>query len=108
MADLSHKLAFQHHLQYHRRMAKSDENRVRRMASRQGLILNKSRRRDPLAFDFEAFWILDESGYIVVGDERYGMTLQEAETWLRHPQVPSPKRRSSVAVAAKPQKSKKK
>ena len=78
------------------------------MATRQGLILNKSRRRDPNALDFGAFWLLAETGHIVAGDERVGMTLEEAETWLLHPPAP-PKRRPSVKTVAKePQKKGKK
>ena len=89
-------------------MSKVDEDRVRRMAARQGLVLNKSRRRDPLAYDYGAFWLLAGSGQIVAGDERSGMTLEEAEAWLLHPPAP-PKRRPSVkTVAKKPQKKGKK
>ena len=90
-------------------MSKVDEDRVRRMATRQGLILNKSRRRDPLAYDYGAFWLLAETGHIVAGDERVGMSLEEAESWLLHPPAPPPKRRTSVKIAAKaPQKKGKK
>ena len=79
------------------------------MATRQGLILNKSRRRDPLAYDYGVFWLLAETGHIVAGDERVGMSLEEAETWLLHPPAPPPKRSPSVnTVAKKPQKKGKK
>ncbi|MGD2100831.1 MAG: hypothetical protein PVG83_01215 [Acidimicrobiia bacterium] len=33
------------------------ENRLRRMAERQGLRLVKSRRRDPRALDYGVFWL---------------------------------------------------
>ena len=36
---------------------KVHENRLRRMAERQGLVLHKSRRRDPYAIDFGAYWL---------------------------------------------------
>jgi hypothetical protein len=35
------------------------ENRLRRMAERQGLRLVKSRRRDPFARDFGVYWVVD-------------------------------------------------
>ncbi len=33
------------------------ENRLRRMALRQGLVLRKSRRRDPRSIDYGLFWL---------------------------------------------------
>ena len=38
------------------------ENRLRRMAERQGLRLVKSRRRDPLALDYGRYWLLAPIG----------------------------------------------
>ena len=35
------------------------ENRLRRMAERQGLTITKSRRRDPRATDYGIYWIAD-------------------------------------------------
>lgn len=35
------------------------EQRLRRMAARQGLILAKSRRRDPRALDYGEYWLFD-------------------------------------------------
>ena len=43
------------------------ENRLRRAASRQGLVLLKSLRRDPLAIDFEHWRLIDEKGYDLPG-----------------------------------------
>ena len=40
---------------------KTDENLLRRAASRQGLILSKTRRRDPRAIDFGRYALLDRS-----------------------------------------------
>jgi hypothetical protein len=37
------------------------ENRLRRMADRQGLLLRKSRRRDPNAWDYGTFELIDPS-----------------------------------------------
>ena len=34
------------------------ENRLRRMAERQGMRLVKSRRRDPLALDYGKYWLV--------------------------------------------------
>jgi hypothetical protein len=35
------------------------ENRLRRMAARQGLSLRRSRRRDPRAIDYGVYWLVD-------------------------------------------------
>lgn len=35
------------------------ENRLRRMAERRGLLLTKSRRRDPGAVDYGRYWVID-------------------------------------------------
>jgi hypothetical protein len=35
------------------------ENRLRRTAERQGLVLRKSRRRDPRARDYGVYWVAD-------------------------------------------------
>jgi hypothetical protein len=40
---------------------KVNENRVRRMAVRQGLTLHRSRRRDQRASDFGVYWVERES-----------------------------------------------
>lgn len=53
------------------------ENRLRRMAKRQGLELVKSRRRDPRALDFGA--------YQLVGASEVGATLDEIEEYLNRP-----------------------
>jgi hypothetical protein len=49
------------------------ENRLRRMAERQGLKLVKSRRRDPRAIDFAAWTLVDmASGAVVAGTGALG------------------------------------
>jgi hypothetical protein len=61
------------------------ENRLRRMAKRQGLALVKSRRRDPRALDYGMWMIVDPAiNAIVAGAEtgRASMSLEEVETWL--------------------------
>src|SRR5215210_2836640 len=42
-----------------RRVEKVCENRLRRMAQRQGLELRKSRVRDPRAIDYGKYWLVD-------------------------------------------------
>jgi hypothetical protein len=42
-----------------RRAEKVRENRLRRMAQRQGLELRKSRTRDPRARDYGKYWLVD-------------------------------------------------
>jgi len=61
------------------------ENRLRRMARRQGLLLAKSRRRDTRAYDWGTYWLLDaNSGTVACGDTStgYGMSLDEIEAAL--------------------------
>ena len=45
------------------------ENRLRRMAARQGLQLLKSRRRDPRALDYGTYWLVDASGVEVASGD---------------------------------------
>jgi hypothetical protein len=61
------------------------ENRARRAAERQGLMLMKSRRRDPMALDFNTWMLVDgRTGRKVLHRRRaYGVTLDEVEAWLR-------------------------
>ena len=61
------------------------ENRLRRMAKRQGLAVRKSAARDPHALGYERFWIADAGTNATVfqGSERYpNLTLDEVEKWL--------------------------
>jgi len=63
-------------------IGKVNENRVRRVAERRGYILRKSRRRDPLALNFGAFWLIEAStNGLAVGGE-FGTDLQEIEDFL--------------------------
>ncbi len=63
------------------------ENRLRRMAQRQGLRLERSRRRDPRALGFGKFRLIDTlTGTIAAGgDPRadgFGLTLDDVEQAL--------------------------
>lgn len=57
------------------------ENRLRRMAERQGLTLIKSRRRDPRAVDYGKYWLAQISTNTLETSEQ-GMTLVEIEAYL--------------------------
>ena len=65
------------------------ENRVRRMADRQGLSLHKSRRRDPRAIDYGLYMLVDPSTNTVVagteGTGRPNLSLDDVEEWLTNP-----------------------
>ena len=63
---------------------KIHENLLRRAAARQGLVLRRSRRRDPRALDYGAMWLEDKAGNVIAGDPERGPTkLDVVETWLR-------------------------
>lgn len=67
------------------------ENRLRRMAQRQGFLLRKSRRRDPLAIDYGLYVLVDDTAGNRFPDAQapisefakgWGMTLEEVERVL--------------------------
>jgi hypothetical protein len=62
------------------------ENRLRRMADRQGLRYQVSRRRDPRAIDYGRVWLTDKDTNTVVTSftpgEGPGTVLDQAEAWL--------------------------
>lgn len=62
------------------------ENRLRAMAARRGLELQKSRRRDPGARDYGHWWVRDDRTRRVVFPQgrggRWGATLNEVEAYL--------------------------
>lgn len=67
---------------------KVHENRLRRMAGRQGLALRKSTRKDPLALGYGRYYIARPPDLEAVAGMRAGipdMTLADAETWLSSP-----------------------
>jgi hypothetical protein len=59
---------------------KVHENRVRRMAERQGLRLQKSRRRDPRALDYGVYVLIDNARNAVVSGE--SKSLADIERYL--------------------------
>ena len=58
------------------------ENRVRRMAERQGLVLRKSRRRDRRAWDFGNYWLMDADRNALVFPDVHGGSLEDVERYL--------------------------
>jgi hypothetical protein len=65
---------------------KTRENRLRRMAERQGYTLKKSRRRDPRAIDYGMYVIVNPMTNTVVAGEattgRPEFSLDDVEEWL--------------------------
>jgi hypothetical protein len=62
------------------------ENRLRRMAERQGYVLVKSRRRDPQAYDFGGYMVVEmTTGGVVLGSHPlpYSLDLDAVEGWLK-------------------------
>jgi hypothetical protein len=58
------------------------ENRVRRMAERQGLVLKKSRRRDLRAWDYGSYWLVDADRSSLVFPDEHGASLEDIESYL--------------------------
>jgi hypothetical protein len=61
------------------------ENRLRRMAERQGLRLEKSRRRDPRAIDYGTYQLVDVYDNTLVAYGRqsgFGLSLDDIEAQL--------------------------
>ena len=60
------------------------ENRLRRMAKRRGLVLTKSRRRDPRAYDFGGYMLVDFNGRVVAGTapHDFALDLDDVESFL--------------------------
>ena len=60
------------------------EQRARRAAIRQGLELQKAKRKDPMALDFGKFMLVDEAGVSVFGHEPrpFSATLEQIEERL--------------------------
>jgi hypothetical protein len=66
------------------------ENRLRRMAERQGLRLEKSRRRDPNAWDYGTWQLTDARTNAIVAQnfaigQGYGLSLDDIEERLTQP-----------------------
>lgn len=60
------------------------ENRLRRMADRQGLRLVKSRRRDPRALGYGGYMLVDERNRVQAGelDSPRALSLDDVERYL--------------------------
>lgn len=69
-------------------MTESDkvkENRLRRIAERRGMRLEKSRRRDPKAIDYGGYMLIDTAANaVVVGASpySYSASLEDIENYL--------------------------
>jgi hypothetical protein len=61
------------------------ENRLRRMARRQGVTLHKSRRRDPYANDYGVYWLSSSRHANQILSPEFG-NLDQVEIWLQLPQ----------------------
>jgi hypothetical protein len=70
---------------------KTRETRLRRMAERRGLRLQKSPRRDTGAWDFGTYQLADaREGWVVaeqMAGQGYGMSLDDVEEWLNEKAV---------------------
>ena len=66
---------------------KVHENKLRRMVKRRGYRLEKRKRKDPAAWDYGTYQIVDQrSGAVVYCDftmgQGYGLSLEDVERWL--------------------------
>jgi hypothetical protein len=61
---------------------KARESRLRRMAERQGLVLRKSRRRDPRALDLGSYWLIDVDSNVLAAGGDHGTNLDGVEAFL--------------------------
>jgi hypothetical protein len=70
---------------------KARENRLRRMARRQGMDLQKSRRRDPRALDYGGYQLIDRGSRSLVFGQiagtAFGASLDDIEAFLLRPRV---------------------
>lgn len=84
------------------------ENLLRRAAARQGLRLEKSRRRDPRAVDFGAYFLIDGPSRktsswrsrVLVSPEQ-GWSLDEVEAFLTDEDRPRPQTKADIAELVK-------
>ena len=71
-------------------MDKIRENRLRRAASRQGLALSRSRRRDPHAIDFGGYMLVDAMRNTVAfggHPHAFSADLDDIEGFLKSPET---------------------
>lgn len=67
------------------------ENRLRRMAERRGLSLQKSKRRDPQAIDFGGYMLIDaRTNTAILGSEPFAFSasIGDVEAWLSPDSTP--------------------
>jgi hypothetical protein len=64
---------------------KTRENRLRRMAQRQAMMVRKSRRRDPLAVDYDSYWLVSLTDNVLVAGGDFGLTIDDLEAELTKP-----------------------
>jgi hypothetical protein len=63
---------------------KIHEQRLRRTAERRGYRLNRSKRRDPRAYDFGKYYVTDAfTKYLLTSEQ--GITLDEVDGWFSQP-----------------------
>lgn len=74
------------------------ENRLRRAAKRQGLMLVKSRRRDRRASDYGTYGLIDpnRNAWVAWRGGGFGMDLDQVEAWLARPRRPKRKLRTDA------------
>lgn len=58
------------------------ENRLRRMAARQGLRLSKNGRRDPRAYDYGSYMLINENNAVVADFGWDRARFPEGDSWL--------------------------
>ena len=58
------------------------ENKMRRIAKRQGMMLKKSRRRDRRAWDYGSYWLVDADRNALVFPDEHGASLEDIESYL--------------------------
>ena len=58
------------------------ENKMRRIAKRQGMMLKKSRRRDRRAWDYGSYWLVDADRNALVFPDEHGASLDDIESYL--------------------------
>lgn len=58
------------------------ENRLRRMAIRQGYIFRRSARRDPRAIDYGRYWLMKNDGKDIAFGGESGWTIDQIEDHL--------------------------
>jgi hypothetical protein len=82
---------------------KTRENRLRRMAGRQGLDLQKSRRRDPHALEYGGYQLVESrSNSVVFGElagRGFGVGLDDIESFLVRPREKLARRGASLGPA---------